>query len=154
MSTLRTANTRLLCSLMVAGTLSAVTPASADVVTDWNTFIIQFTNAAGRPAPSFTLDPAMAHIAIHDAVQAYQHKYRTYNAPIPNAAGSMIAAVATAAHDVLMSRFQVPTPNAGLLAQVHATYLTYLTDNNIAAWRPRHTGRPAGGREYHRAARQ
>ena len=34
------------------------------------------------------LDIAMVHIAIHDAVQAYQHRYKTYNAPIPGAAGS------------------------------------------------------------------
>ena len=70
----------------------------------------------------------MMHIAIHDAVQAYQHRFKTYNAPIPNAAGSIIAAVATAARDVLVSRFQIPTPNAALIAQVNTAYATYLIE--------------------------
>ena len=130
MSTLRNC-TRLLCSLMVAGTLGTATPAWADAVTDWNALIVQFTNMAGRLPPTFALDTAMAHIAIHDAVQAYQHRYKTYNAPIPGAAGSMAAAVATAARDVLVSRFQVPVPNPGLIAQVNTAYNTYLTTNGI-----------------------
>ena len=93
MITLTNKYTRRLCTLIVAGTLSAATLAKADVVTDWNLLTQGFVNNAGRPAPTFQLDIAMVHIAIHDAVQAYDHRFRTYNAPIPNAAGSMAAAV-------------------------------------------------------------
>jgi hypothetical protein len=131
MSTLRNAYTRLLGSVIVAGTLGCATPAWADAVTDWNALIIQFTNMAGRLPPAFMLDTAMAHIAIHDAVQAYQHRYKTYNAPIPGASGSMAAAVAKAARDVLVSRFQVPVPNPGLIAQVDTAYENFLKANGL-----------------------
>ena len=41
----------------------------------------------------------------------------------------MVAAVAKAAHDVLVSRFQIPVPNAALIAQVDAAYANYLINN-------------------------
>jgi hypothetical protein len=136
MDTVRGVFTRLHCGLILAGLLSAATPAAADAVTDWNALIVQFTNAAGRTPPAFMLDTAMAHIAIHDAVQAYQHRYKTYNAPIANATGSMAAAVATAAHDVLVSRFLIPAPNAALIAQVDTAYNTYMAANGLAPGDP------------------
>ena len=85
MSTLRNAYTRLLCSLIVAGTLAAATPARAGAVEDWNALAVGFMNAAAGPRRCLMHDLAMIHIAIHDAVQAYQHRFKTYNAPIPNA---------------------------------------------------------------------
>ena len=36
--------------------------------------------------------------------------------------------MAAAAHDVLVSRFQVPAPNAGLIAQVDMAYTNYLAE--------------------------
>jgi hypothetical protein len=119
--------------VFVVGLLSAASPAAADVVTDWNVSSVGFINAAARPAPAFMLDIAMVHVAIHDAVQAYQGRFSTYNAPILNAAGSPLAAVAAAAHDVLVSRFQLPSPNAGLIAQVDAAYASYLLGKGLAA---------------------
>ena len=138
MSTLRNAYTRLLCSLMVAGTLGAATPASAEVVADWNALTIQFTAAieANRPpGPYVAIDLAIVHIAMHDAVQAYQHRFKTYNAPIPGASGSMVAAVAKAAHDVLVSRFQHSggeRRERPLIAQVDTAYANYLINNGLA----------------------
>jgi hypothetical protein len=131
MSTLRNAYTRLLCSVIVAGTLGCATQASADVVTDWNALAVGFINQAGRPAPFPPVDLAVMHIAIHDAVQAYQHRFKTYNAPIPNAAGSPVAAVAKAAHDVLVSRFQIPAPMPALIAQVDTAYTNYLMSKGL-----------------------
>lgn len=135
MRTLRNAYTRLLCSLMTAGSLAFAAPAAADVVADWNALAVQFigANAANRPPGPFAIiDVAMVHIAIHDAVQAYQHRFRTYGAPIPNASGSPVAAVAKAAHDMLVSRFQIPVVNAGLIAQVDTAYTNYLINNGLA----------------------
>jgi len=137
MRRLPTAYTRVLCGLIAAGTLTVAAPAAADVVTDWNALTIQFINAAGRPpgaAPS--IDIAAVHVAIHDAVQAYQHRFRTYGPSIPNAAGSPIAAVAAAAHDVLVSRFQIPSVNAALIAQVDTAYTTYLAGKGLAINNP------------------
>jgi hypothetical protein len=62
----------------------SVVPAGADVVTDWN-LIAQQTIGAGaatRPTPSGSLDFAMVHIAIHDAIQAFQQRFESYTAPI------------------------------------------------------------------------
>ena len=91
MGTTRNAFTRLCGSLMVVALLGATSPAAADVVTDWNALSVGFINTAARPAPTFMLDIAMVHVAIHDAVQAYQHRFRAYDTPIANAAGSPVA---------------------------------------------------------------
>ena len=134
MSTLRRASTRLIARLVVIGLLAVAAPASAEVVADWNALAGTFVaaNAANRPIGPFgTIDVTMVHIAMHDAVQAYQHRFRTYGAPIPNATGSLVAAVAKAAHDMLVSRFSIPVVNAPLIAQVDAAYATYLINNNL-----------------------
>ena len=133
MKTLRNASTRVLCSLMAAGSLAIATPALADVVTDWNATAVAILGAAGRPqGASVNIDFAMVHIAIHDAVQAYQHRFKTYGPPIPNAAGSPVAAVASAARDVLIARLQIPTVNSVLIAQVNTTYSNYLISKGLA----------------------
>ena len=138
MSTVRRAFARLQSSLVLVGLLAAATPASAEVVADWSALTIQFTaaNQPNRPpGPYATIDQTIVHIAMHDAVQAYQHRFRTYNAPIPGASGSMVAAVAKAAHDVLVSRLSIPTVNAvsaPLIAQVDAAYANYLINNGLA----------------------
>jgi hypothetical protein len=59
------------------------------------------------------------HIAMHDAVQAYQHRFATYNEPIEGASGSPVAAVATAARDVLVNRFPAQTGAIDLAYQVY-----------------------------------
>ena len=133
MSARRNEIARLVCAVMTALGLVVATPAAADVVTDWNALAVQFVNAAGRPpGASSNIDLAMVHVAIHDAVQAYQHRFRTYGPAIPNAAGSPVAAVAAAAHDVLVARFQIPSINAGLIAQVDTAYTNYLMGKGLA----------------------
>lgn len=111
------------CSTVLA--LPTATAVSADVVTDWNAITLTVANAGGRPAPSVMLDITMTQIAVHDVVQAYQHRFETYNAPIKHAAGSPIAAVATAARDVLVDRFPVQAPT------IESTYQTYLTSQGL-----------------------
>ena len=51
MSILRTPSTVLMRLLMVAGTLATATPATADVVTDWNAKTVGYVNAAAGPRP-------------------------------------------------------------------------------------------------------
>ena len=83
-------------------------PAQADAVTDWNV-------RAGRAAMAACLSPtgnglaearmyAMVHVAIHDALNAIDRRSRPYafDAEV-NAPTSRRAAVAAAAHDVLVS---------------------------------------------------
>src|SRR4051794_33122233 len=92
------------CVLYVLECLIWATPARADVVTDWNSITMQ-TAVPARPGPTSILDLAMVHAAMHDAIQAYDGRFEPYAVTIPNAAGSPVAAAATAAHDVLVARF-------------------------------------------------
>jgi hypothetical protein len=90
---------------LLAGVLPLVVPcqALADAVTDWNATTNQVIGAAGGPPQQFRVF-AMVHIAIHDALNAIDPRYRTYavvGAGNPNA--SPDAAVARAARDVLLA---------------------------------------------------
>jgi hypothetical protein len=106
--------------------LSWIGFAGADAVSDWNAIATQAAATAGRTPPVVLLDLAMLHTAIHDAVQAYEGRFKHYCTAISNADGSPVAATAKAAHDVLVSRFP-----AQALA-LDATYSTYLADNGLS----------------------
>jgi len=112
----------LLCSC-----LALAAPAGADPVVDWNAITLQVVGAAGplRPGPSGVLDLATVHVAVHDAVQAFEHRFEPYHARIRHASGSRTAAVAKAAHDVLHARF------AAQRTFIDETYGTYLSSRGI-----------------------
>lgn len=112
--------------VFVAVLLALPISARADAVSDWNNIAVQATLAAVPPAvpasrarvgPSGVLDVAMVQAAIHDAVQAIEHKYEPYHAEIPGASGSPIAAAAKAAHDVLVNRFPEQAASLDMLYQ-------------------------------------
>ena len=109
--------------------------AAADAVTDWN-------ESAGRAAVASCLAPfgngpaearlyAMVHIAIHDAVNAIDRRYRSYafDAEV-NVPASPDAAVAAAARDVLVSVIaqlqESPACVAAGIASVEADYAAAL----------------------------
>ena len=103
--------------------------AYADAVTDWNAITAQATVTAigaGRPGLVTCVDFAIVHIAIHDAVQAFDKRFAPYHATIANASGSPVAAVATAAREVLLNLF--PAQAASLNTQ----YTDYLTSQNLS----------------------
>ena len=106
---------RSLYWLMFSGWLFG-SVAYADVVTDWNA-------VAGKAAVKACISPAddplhesrlyaMMHVAIHDALNAIDLRYRSYVFRSPQARwASVDAAVATAAHDVLVPVInQIPEP--------------------------------------------
>jgi PAP2 superfamily len=113
---------RTLKAMLACACLISAGPARADVVVDWNVFAAQAIGAAARPGPSGAFDFAMVHAAMHDAVQAIEGRLQPYCGAIPNAAGSPIAAAATAAHEVLVSLFPTQT------GTLNATYDSYLAD--------------------------
>ena len=119
---------RIFVALFVVASLAGIATARADSVSDWNVNALQTVVAAVPPraAPVFFLDMATVHAAIHDAVQAYQGRFEAFASDIPGAAGSIDAAVAKAAHDVLANRF--PTQAGTLLG----LYEAYLNDRGIA----------------------
>ena len=107
--------------------------AAADVVVDWNAIAGQAIANAGaaRPGPSGLIDWAMVQLAVHDALQAYDHRYESYGAPIANAAGSRVAAVAKAARDVLYGVGLTTVATSPSLVTVDDRYNAYLVANNL-----------------------
>lgn len=115
---------RGLGALMVSGLLSWTGPVAADAVVDWNE-ITMTAVTAGRPGPVGTLDMALVHVAMHDAVQAIEKRYEPYHVEIKGT-GSRSAAVAAAAHDVLVGMYPAQAPT------LDATYFNYLADKGLA----------------------
>jgi hypothetical protein len=74
------------------------------------------------------LDFAMVHLAMHDAVQAFERRYRHYCVAVPNPAGSPVAAASKAARDVLVGLFG---DQPGQTAAIDAAYATF-TANYIS----------------------
>ncbi len=116
----------LIAASLVLADLITVNRARADAVVDWNIITGQTIPFATRAGGSPGLDFAMVHLAIYDAVEAYDGRFEPYAVAIPGASGSPAAAVAKAAHDVLVSRF--PT-QAGSL---DTTYHDYLASHGLA----------------------
>lgn len=91
-----------------------------NAVTDWNDIAVK-TAAVGNSfippnSPNgMALYLAYVHLAIHDAVNAIQHRYSPYGPPINSAAGASVdAAVAAAAYVTL--QFHFPDQSATLAA--------------------------------------
>lgn len=119
--------TRLKCSvvgLAVCASLGWASPVHADAVTYWNEVTLRAATA-GRPGPPGLLDVALSQAAVHDAVQAFEGRFEPYLVSIPDAAGSPAAAVAAAAHDVLVGIY--PAQQQALDSE----YVAYLTANGL-----------------------
>ena len=98
--------------------------ASADVVTDWNAIIMASTGP-GRPGPIAFHDVAVAHLAMHDAIQSYDRQFEPYYVQVKGPKGSKRAAAATAAYRLLVTFY--PSQATTL----DATYATWLADNGL-----------------------
>ena len=117
---------RRLTGLIVCSCLIWAAPAAADPITELNVMAAETIFAGGRPAGAAPLlDFAMVHAAIHDAVQAYEKRFKHYAVRIGDATGSPVAAAAAAARDVLVNRFPLQT------ATIHGKYLAFLTKHGL-----------------------
>jgi hypothetical protein len=99
----------------------------ADAVTDWNAITVQTIVNAGpshSSAVSF-LDSAAVQVAVYDAVVAIDGRFKPYHVQIPGASGSPAAAVAAAAHDVLVNRFPLQKMALDMV------YTDYLKTHNL-----------------------
>ena len=82
--------TRLRTVVLVS--LAGAVPAGADVIADWN-ICSQPIIATGRSTiqfgagPSTQLDLALVHLAMHDAVQAYDKRFETYAGTVEAGSG-------------------------------------------------------------------
>ena len=91
--------------------------ARADVVTDWNVTVLAATDAATPQVENRVL--AMAHVAMFDAANAITRSHVAFvSQPTAAPASSIDAAVATAAHDVMVALVpaQKPLLDAALAA--------------------------------------
>jgi len=112
------------CVLMlgIAVSLATSSVVRADAVTDWNAIAIQtIAGVPSHPGATGLLDGA-----VYDAVEAISGRFRPYHVHIPGASGSPDAAVAKAAHDVLVSRFP------SLTVSLDLTYHSYLAAHSLA----------------------
>ena len=121
---------RISTCVIVCVVLGTAAPARADVVTYWNDVVAQALTRAvpARAGPSGLLDFAAVHVAMHDAIQAFQRRYETYAGAIANASGSPIAAAATAARDVLISRL----PGSAADDFIETKYQEFLAANGLS----------------------
>jgi hypothetical protein len=97
-------NRNLTFSLFV-GYISAVLPVQSrgDVLTDWNSHATTLVPAAGFNPVLQSRAFAMVHAAVHDALNAIQPRYEAYLYEASASAASPDAAVASAAHAVLLA---------------------------------------------------
>jgi hypothetical protein len=65
------------CKLLIAAALiTPATPAFADVISDWNEKAVAFLTEKTVPAPQAERTMAMMHVAMFDAVNAIEPRYR------------------------------------------------------------------------------
>ena len=89
--------------LAVALVCVGTPPASADVITDWDEKAVTFVTPR-MPPPATERALAMVHIAMFDAVNSIERRYRPYLVQLPTAkTTSSHASAATAAATVLAS---------------------------------------------------
>jgi hypothetical protein len=62
--------------LIAAALLTPATPAFADVISDWNEKAVAFLTEKTVPAPQAERTMAMMHVAMFDAVNAIEPRYR------------------------------------------------------------------------------
>lgn len=100
--------------------------AHADPVTDWNS-IAASAVTIGRAGPPGLMDLALVHVAMHDAVQAIEGRFRPYHFA-GSGTGSPAAAAVAAAHRVLVLLYptQAPGPTG-----LDATYNNYLLTHGL-----------------------
>jgi hypothetical protein len=96
-----------------------------DPVAAWNQISENAVKLAGHPPPVAALDFAIVHLAIYDAVESIDRRYEAYYTQVPNATGSLSAAAAKAAHDVLLGLFP------GQKAPLDAAYANFLATNGV-----------------------
>ena len=117
-----------IAGLMLFGLLSGAGPACADTdaVVHWNQITVDAVTA-GRPGPIGIVDIALVQIAVHDAVQAIEKRFEPYLFEMERASGKRSAAVAAAAHDVLVGMYGSPAA-----ATLDPIYYAYLADNGLS----------------------
>jgi hypothetical protein len=105
---------------------AATISASADVITDWNENAVTFVTGRMVPAAGQRV-VAIMHVAMFDAVNSIERRYRPYLVQLPaDAAASKEAAAASAAGAVLEGLY----PDDARLKAITANYLASLPNSD------------------------
>jgi hypothetical protein len=114
--------------LFIAAVLAAwTTPAFADVISDWNEKAVAFLAEKMVPPPQAERTMAMMHVAMFDAVNAIETRYRPYlSQPQASPALPKEAAAAAAAGTVLTNLY---APPVGTFKTQLSSYLETIPDD-------------------------
>src|SRR5690242_17048750 len=111
--------------LVCLSAASWIAPASANVVTEWNAIAI---GCIPRGGPANAFDAALVQAAVHDAIQAIEHRYEPYfSSPAAVGTESKAAAAAAAAYWVLTDNRICPDT---VQATLDAAFLPYKNGND------------------------
>jgi hypothetical protein len=102
-------------------------PASADVISDWNENAVTFAVGHNMPPPPAERLFAMAHLAMFDAVNSIERKYRPYLVQLPAAATTSKEAAAAAAAGTVLS--VVDPQGRDKMESLLASYLASIPDS-------------------------
>jgi hypothetical protein len=122
--------------LIACALFMCASTAGADVISDWNIQTGQRIGASNPPrrGPSGSLDFAMVHLAMHDAVQAFERRYQPYCVAASNPSGSPVAAASKAARDVLVGLFGTQPGQTAAIDAAYATLTaTYISQGLMVA---------------------
>jgi hypothetical protein len=104
---------------------AAAASARADVITDWNEKAVAFVTPKMPPPPAHRVT-AMVHVAMFDAVNSIERRYRPYLVQLSADPGTSKEAAAAAAAATILST--VDTKTAGEMKTTLAAYLAQLPD--------------------------
>src|SRR5690349_21882241 len=89
---------------IVAMTLAHTPIAVADAVLDWNEIALARVSAARQLPPDAARTMAIVHVAMFDAINAIERRYRPYSYDGPPIEGAALDAAAIAAAHATLSR--------------------------------------------------
>jgi hypothetical protein len=123
-STARTMSRSLPAALIAGWIAVAAAPACANVITDWD----EKATAVLSPMPAYRAErvTGMVHVAMFDAVNSIDRRYRPYLVQLPAAATSTEAAAAAAAAAVVAT---IDPKTAGEMKVEVATYLASVPES-------------------------
>jgi PAP2 superfamily len=112
-------------ALAVVASILVTNAKAEDPIAAWNEITERAVKTAGHPPPVASLDFAIVHLAIYDAVESLDRRYDPYHSLVPDATGSSLAAAAKAGHDALVGLFPGQSQALG------TEYSNFLTSNGI-----------------------
>ena len=136
----------LTLTLLGLTALAGIGPARADEITDWNVIALEVLALGGQNPVVATRGVAMAHLAVHDALNAIDRRYEPYVYDARSEPGAAPAAAVAAAMRVVLigalPGFGTPEQHAKAKERVEAAYAAALA--KIPEGRARQDGIAAG----------